>query len=310
MVLPFRQPRQFAPRQNFGQVDIFHLHFVDALGRDLDETRSLIGEMKSAGTKIVWTAHDLTPHSKRLEHYDPIFQLWAEASDGVIHHSHWGERRMRERYDFRTQTLHAVIANRYRREHSDLNVLKKRASIESRWDLEPSPIRIGLLGNPRVERKVREFLQGVALSSAEEIQVVCWSLRPYEEAPHDKRIAIAEPYRFTSDHLHAERLAICDLIALPYDPNGEMLTTGLVADAIAMGLGLMISEWEFLTETAGSAGITCGHTPERIAQSLDSLTPADVTKARAASLEMRVSHNWESAREPLLTFYQSVLHAK
>jgi hypothetical protein len=308
-MLPFRQPRQFAPRPNFRRVDIFHLHFIDAMGRDLEQTRKLIQELKSAGTKIVWTAHDLTPHSKRLEHFDPIFQLWADAADGVIHHSQWGEQRMRDRYHFNSSTQHTVIVNRFRREHSNLNLLNKRSSIESEWGLAPTSIRIGLLGNPRAERKVRDFLVGVTLSTADDIQIVCWSLRDNEEVPSDERIAIAEPYVFANDHLHVKRLAICDLIALPYDPEGEMLTTGFVADAIAMGLGILASDWEFIIETAGDAAISCGHIPERIAECLNRLTSADVAKARAASLKLRAILSWQNAREPLLRFYQSVLDA-
>ena len=54
----------------------------------------------SAGIPMVWTAHNLTPHDKRPDVFDPIYQVWADAVDAVIHHSAWGEARMRERYRF------------------------------------------------------------------------------------------------------------------------------------------------------------------------------------------------------------------
>lgn len=309
-VLPFRQPREFAPRLDLRYVDIFHLHFVDAFGRDRSQTAQLITELKAAKTRIVWTAHDLTPHTKQQHHFDPIFQLWAEAADGVIHHSHSGERRMRERYQFRPSTLHTVIENRCRQEYSDFALLKKRSVFEAELGLTPTSIPIGLLGSPRVERKVLEFLEGVAMSSVQDLQVVCWSLRPDEVAPRDERIKIAEPWRYVTDRTHAKRLAVCDLVALPFDPDGEMLTTGVVSDAVAMGIGILASEWEFVTETAGAAAIPCGHLARDIATCLDSLKVEDVIKAREASVALREGLSWESARAPLLAFYQSVLDAK
>lgn len=306
LFVPIRQRHQFAAPLKFIHADIFHLHFVDDFDLDLDATTALIAQLHTAGIKIVWTGHDLTPHSKQHDRFDPIFSAWAAAADGVIHHSHFGEKLVRERYDFAPHAIHTVIENRYRREHADLTLLDQRAAIEVDLGLSATPIRIGLFGSPRVERKVMEFLRGVALSTSHNFQVVCWSLRPEEEAPHDSRIAIAQTYQFSSDETHSRRLAICDLIALPIDPNGEMLTTGFVPDAFAMGLGILSSDWEFLRETCGEAAIPCGHTPDSVATCLDQLTVADVRAAQEASRRLRESHDWESVRQPVAEFYHNV----
>jgi hypothetical protein len=306
LVLPIRQRNQFAPPLRFFRADIFHLHFIDELGFTLVETTALINELQAARTKIVWTGHDLTPHTKRHEQFDPIFSAWAAAADGVIHHSHFGEKLLRQRYDFSPNAIHTVISNRYRREHADLALLEQRAAIEAEWGLSPTPIRIGLLGSPRVERKMMDFLRGVTLSTSHSFQVVCWSLRPEEEAPRDSRIAIAQSYKFANDEIHSRRLAICDLIALPFDPLGEMLTSGFVPEAFAMGLGILVSDWEFLIERSGDAAIACGHTPESVAACLDQLTVAQVRAAKEASFRQRESQDWESARQPILEFYRLV----
>jgi hypothetical protein len=307
LFVPIRQRHQFATPVKFIHADIFHLHFVDELGFDLEKTTALIAELKGARVKIVWTAHDLTPHSKEHGRFDPIFAAWAAAADGVIHHSHFGETLMQQRYHFGPDTVHTVIIHPYRREHSHLAVLNQRSSIEAKWGLTPTPLRIGLLGSPRVERQVMNFLRGVTLSTSQNFQVVCWSLRPSDNPPRDPRIAIAEAYRFTSDEVHERRLAICDLIALPFDPDGEMLTSGFVSDAIAMGLGLLTSDWGFLEETCGDAAIACGHTPETVAECLNGLTMSDVRAAKAASRTLRETRSWETAREPILKFYRSVM---
>jgi hypothetical protein len=306
LFVPVRQRHRFAVPLQFIRADIYHLHFIDELGLDLEATTALIAQLQAAGMKIVWTAHDLTPHSKQHYHFDPIFSAWAGAADGVIHHSHFGEKLMRERYDFAPHAIHTVIENPYRREHGDLTLLGQRAAIEADLGLSPTPIRIGLLGSPRVERKVMDFLRGVALSTSHDFQVVCWSLRPWEEAPHDARIAIAQTHRYSSDETYSRRLAICDLIALPFEPDGEMLTTGLVADAFAMGRGILSSEWEFLREICRDAAIPCGHTPTSVATCLDQLTVSDVRTAQEASRALRESHDGESIRQPVVGLYRDV----
>jgi hypothetical protein len=112
LFVPIRQRHQFAAPIKFIHADIFHLHFVDELGLNLNATAALIGQLQATGTKIVWTAHDLTPHSKLHDQFDPIFSAWAAAADGVIHHSQFGEKLLRERYDFAPYAIHTVIENR------------------------------------------------------------------------------------------------------------------------------------------------------------------------------------------------------
>ena len=73
------------------------------------EHRRLVAVLRERSIPVVWTAHNLTPHEKRPEVYDAIYQLWAETADGVIHHSASGRRAMERRYRFRPDALHAVI---------------------------------------------------------------------------------------------------------------------------------------------------------------------------------------------------------
>ena len=288
-------------------VDVFHLHFINELTFDFDETNSFIRRLQAAGTKIVWTAHDLIPHNKDYEKYESIFALWARAADGVIHHSHFGEQLIRDRYQFRDECKHDIIMEAFNRNHANISLREQRASIERTYDLTPTPIRIALIGNPRVERKVLDFLESVRMSSNFDIQVVCWSLRPDETAPVDPRIAIAESWTFVDDEEITKRLAMSDLLAMPISPDGEMLTTGLVGDAIGMGLGMLTSSWNFLKETTGDSGIHCGDTIEEMAKSLDNLTMTNVVHAQRASVRIRESRNWSNAGAQHLAFYQRVL---
>jgi hypothetical protein len=305
--LPIADKDEYAPRLKFRDVDVFHLHFLDAFGRDIVQTRRLIERLKSANVKIVWTAHDLTPHSKEHATYDPIFQLWAQASDGVIHHSAWGEAQFRQRYNFSSSCEHLIITHGWHQKRRNEALLKRRHSIEKSWGLSSRKIRIGLVGSPRQERNVGAFLDGVALSSNQEIEVVCWSLGPHDKVPDDPRIVVAETYQYVTDHTIAQRLAVCDLIALPMDPHGEMLTTGLSADALAMGCGILASEWEYLRETVSEASIVCGHTAQSVAACLDALDATSVERVKNASDALRPRYSWSQAREPVASLYERIL---
>jgi hypothetical protein len=287
-------------------VDIFHLHFIDEMALDVEGTRAFIRRLQTAGTKIVWTAHDLIPHNRDYTRYEPIFALWAGAADGVIHHSRSGEKAIRTRYNFRPDCEHEIIMHAFVPDHANLALREQRANIERTYGLAPAPIRIALIGNPRVERKVVDFLEGVRQCSNQNIQVVCWSLRPGENAPKDVRIAIAEPWRFVDDDVITERLAMSDLLALPMASDGEMLTSGLVSDGFGMGLGILIGPWSFLTETAADAGIFCGSTIDEISQSLNRLSDTDVAEAKRASLRMREQWDWSNTGMQHLAFYRRV----
>src|SRR6185312_3040448 len=99
----------------------------------------------------------------------------------------------------------------------------------------------------------------------DDVQLVCWSLGLGDEVPDDPRIAVAEPYRGCEPATYATRLAACDVLALVFAPDGEMLATGTAADAQGVGLPALISDWPYLVEVLGAGGIPSGHTAESIA---------------------------------------------
>ena len=300
----------FADRHvRLDDLDLFHLHWPEWLAfDDVDEHRRLIERLSAARVPIVWTAHNLTPHEKQPERYDPIYQLWAGAAAGVIHHSAWGERRMRDRYQFTPDARHAVVPHgHFGGLYRDAARLDRHA-LETELGLAPAPVRIGLLGAPRSEKLVDAFLDGVIASARDDIQVVCWSLRPDQIAPHDPRIAVAESYEMVDVTTYGHRLAACDLVALPFDPAGDMLATGVAADVIGLGLGAMVSDWGYLSEALGEAGIACGHTAASVAAALDALTGEQIAAARAASVARQAELSWDVVAERTVELFEAVVH--
>jgi hypothetical protein len=295
------------PTVSLADIDVFHLHWPEWLAfDDLVTHRRIAEELADAGVPVVWTVHNLTPHEKRPEVYDPIYQLWAERVAVAIHHSAWGEQVVRQRYRFGGSVRHVVVPHGH---FGDLypTAGTPRDEAAASLGLPPAPIRIGVLGAPRAERRVGELLAGLVASTNHDVQVCCWSLAPGEEAPADDRLAVAEVYEVVDPSLYGLRAAACDLLALPFDPDGEMLATGVAADVVGLGLGALVSDWGYLGEVLGDAGIPMGHTAAAIAGALDRLTPEAVAAARAAARNRRDALAWSLQAERTFALLDSLL---
>jgi glycosyltransferase involved in cell wall biosynthesis len=248
--------------------------------------------MRERGIPIVWTAHNLTPHERRPEVYDPIYSAWAREAEAVIHHSEWGKERMLARYHFGNRCRHEVIPHGHFGAMWEAAGIPDRATAEAALGLEPCALRIGIVGAPRPDKLVAEVIAGIEASTREDVQLVCWSLGPGDPVPDDPRIAIAEQYRGCDPATYATRLAACDALALVFDPDGDMLATGTAADAQGLGLPALTSEWGYLSEVLGEASIPCGHSAASIAATIDGLTPADLDAATVAMLARRADFEW------------------
>ncbi len=296
------------PATDLDDVELLHLHWPEWFGFDDPAAhRDLIATLADRGIPVVWTAHNLTPHDRQPEVYDPIYQQWADTADAVIHHSEWGRTRMLERYQFRADCRHEVILHGHFGELWPLATTLTRADAEARLGLPPAGIRIGIVGAPRVDKRVIEFLNGFAACKRDDLQVVCWSLRIDETAPVDDRIAIAQHYRGANEAIYATRLAACDVLAFPFDPDGDMLATGTVADAIGVGIPALVSDWPYLTEMLGAAGIPCGQTRESVTTAIEALTSEQVESARQATVALRPQFEWAPLAQRTAELFERVV---
>ena len=296
---------------DLANIDVFHLHWPEFVGFErLVTHEDIIQALQRRGIPIVWTAHNLTPHTKQPEIYDPVYALWAQHADAVIHHSNAGQRLMRSRYVFRDDCIHEVIPHGHFGElWSDVASID-RGEAERELGFAPCPIRIGIVGAPRMEKHVQKFLDGFAMSSRADVQLACWSLAPHDHVPDDPRIVAGEPYRLVRPALYAQRLAVCDVLALPFDPDGEMLATGTAADALGLGLPALTSEWEYLIETLGAAAIVVGQEPAAIGAAIDSLSDTTLAAARAAVVERRVDYEWPQLAERTADLFDHLLRTQ
>lgn len=222
--------------------DVFHLHWPEwFLGPDVGRHRAVIETLRSSGVRVVWTQHNLVPHDKDPRQ-GPIYEAWAAAADGVVHHSEYGRRRVLERYPFRDDAVHRVIP------HVHFGHFTGDASPSG-----AGPIRIGMVGAPRAEKDVQSVLDAFARVRRTDVELHLWCLGPGDVVPDDPRIT-AVPYEMVDRGLYDERLRSLDVLVLPFR-EADMITTGTVGDVIGAGVPALISDWGYLHEALGDAGL-------------------------------------------------------
>jgi glycosyltransferase involved in cell wall biosynthesis len=280
--------------------DQFHLHWPEwLLIGDLGAHRALIEGIRGAGVPIVWTQHNLVGHDRNPE-VPAFYEAWAGAADLVIHHSEWGRDRAIDRYRYGAQTRHVVIPHGLFGEGAPgEDRAGSRAGVEHDLGLRSGVIRLGVVGAPRLDKDVAMVMRAVTRSSRDDLELLVLSLREGEEAPDDPRI-VARPYEMVPRADYDRRLGALDALVMPFDPDGEMLTTGTIGDALAHGLPTIASSWGFLTEQLGDAAITYGRTEDDLLRCLEALDRESLAAAGAAAVRRRPSHRWSHIAD--LTF--------
>jgi glycosyltransferase involved in cell wall biosynthesis len=281
--------------------DVFHLHWPEWLqGADVAFHRWFIDALVTAGVKIVWTQHNLLPHN-RDERFGAIYQAWASAADGVIHHSRWGRSRVSERYAFRQTAQHRVIPHGHFGNLMEGMERLSRTECEGELDLRPCRWRFGVMGAPRPDKDLQLVLDAFAACSRDDLQLLVLSSSPDVRVPRDDRIR-ALSYRFTSREEYNRRLKTIDAVILPFSVRGDGLTTGLVGDVVGLGMPALGSRWPFLQEILGDALIPYGDSASELTTCLDRLGSTDLEHAAAHARTLQKAYDWKAVAERTYEF--------
>jgi glycosyltransferase involved in cell wall biosynthesis len=275
-------------RARLDEIDVFHLHWPEWFIDVPEVAAEFVDLLRATRTTLLWTQHNLRPHRDVPRAFE-LYQTFASAADIVVHHSRWGRDVVLERYQFRPDARHLVLPHGHFGELSGSAAGIERAPVERELGLEPCAIRIAVVGAPRREKQVQAFMDVFSSVDRDDLQLLVLSLGD-EKVPDDPRIH-ASPYEFVAREVYNRRLAAVDVLALPFDPDGEMLTTGVAADAIGLGLPAIVSSWPYLTETMGDAGLVYD-SPGALADLLTSLSQEQLDHAARACRERQVQTAW------------------
>lgn len=263
--------------------DIFHLHWPEIFGTELNEHLEIIRRLAEASIPIVWTQHNLVPHTKD-KRFVSIFEAWAEAATAIIHHSRWGMEQTLAYYRFRPDALHRVIP------HPHFGNLASpmpdaRRQVEEEFRLTPGLLRLGIVGAPREEKQVAMVIRAFLACKRQDLELLVLSLRPGDSIPRHPRIC-GRQYEFVPRNVYNARLTAIDLLVLPFSAEG-MLTTGVVADVVGLGIPALTSDWPFLEEVLGNAGIRYGSDEAALVECLRSLDTSKIEQARLECIRLR-----------------------
>jgi glycosyltransferase involved in cell wall biosynthesis len=283
-------PRSLPPNESglrtlLRRGDLFHLHWPEWFpGRlDLAETERLVSALRDAEVPILWTMHNLLPHSKH-EAGAAIYRAWAAAVDAIAHHSHWGLEQARRTYQFREDAIHAVIHHPHFGQNA-AGTAGDRSAVERDLGLRSDVLRLAIVGAPRKEKRLEVVCQAMLACRRDDLELLILSLGPDDHVPQDRRIR-AFPYAFQPRENYERRLRAVDVVVLPFSRTG-MLTTGTVGDVVGHGLPALASDWPFLREVLGDAAICYGTTAQDLTGVLETLGRAQLERAAARSRELR-----------------------
>jgi len=293
----------------FRDVDIFHLHWPEHFLRgDPNAQRAVLAALERCQVRIVFTAHNLTAHrAEQRAGAAELYQMWAGAAHGVAHHSEWGRRRIHERYRFREGAVERVIPHGHFGNLMASSGAFDRSAVEAELGLAPCAIRLGVVGAPRAEKNVQLLLDAFAASRRQDIQLYL-TCRSDEVVPDDPRI-IALDYEMVPRALYDARLAVMDALVMPIEP-GELLTTGVVGDAIGAGLPVITSDWAYLTETLGDAALRYDGSAADLTRLIERLTVDDLAVARTRMLALGERYAWPRVATSHLELLRAVGTAK
>jgi hypothetical protein len=286
-------------------VDFFHLHWPEwFVPPDPTAASAFCDLLDQAQVRLVWTQHNLEPHSKDERHHD-VYQVFAERADLVIHHSEWGRSRITDEYDFGPDGEHVVIPHgHFGALMDDCDAGSERRAVEQELGLTPGRLRVGIVGAPRVDKQTQAFMDAFARVERADLELLVLSLDEDEHVPDDQRIT-GLPYEFVDRALYNRRLSAIDVVALPFDPNGTMLTTGVVGDVIGLGLPAIVTRWAYLTESLGDAALAYGD-DEQLIELLGALDEATLDRAATATAALRDRHAWPHLAERTLAALEAL----
>ena len=293
--------------QDLRDLDVLHMAWPEWWsGVSPEWTAQVLDMIAAAGTRIVWTQHNLLPHLFKDEGARASYQLWAAAADTVIHHSEWGRDEALGTYDYGASTRHEVIAHGHWGHRYAPYANTTRAEVEEREGWAPCGIRLAVVGAPRSEKDLQSVVDAVAACSRDDLQLI---IRTEDEAvvPDDPRI-VAESGHLNDQRYHSRFFGI-DALVLPFAAHG-MLTTGTAFDAIGSGTAVITSDWAFFDETFDGGDIRYGSTTEDLVRCLDGLDARELQRSAHAMVDLQSRFDWATIAQQTLSVLFSTGRAR
>ena len=303
VVLPVRAPVNDLRRRLRG-VDILHMSWPERWpGLDVAQTLHVIDQIKSAGTKIVWTQHNLLPHRVRTPEAQQAYQLWADAADGVIHHSEYGKR-VALAFRRYSAASHFVIRHGHWGRFFP-KPFPDRCEIEDEEGWPSASVRLAVMGQPRREKRLQDVVDAFNECSRGDLQLI---VRLSSDVRVEPNRNLIPSYGTLEAKRYYRRLCAVDGILLPFIGD-TMVTTGTAFDCIGGGIAALISPWGFLTETFGDSAIAYDGTRRGLVRCFDEVSRESLNEFGLAAARLRSAHDWSAIGGETKEVFERVVDA-
>ena len=134
-----------------------------------------------------------------------------------------------------------------------------------------------------LEQRQVEGGDAFAATRRDDVELHVFSLGPGDVVPADDDRITAVRYEMVDRSLYDERLRGLDGLVLPF-AEGDMITTGTIGDVIGAGIAALVSDWGYLRESLGDAGIPYG---DDLTGAIERLDRDQLGRAARAARELR-----------------------
>ncbi len=262
-----------------------------------------IDELARLPVKIVWTMHNRLPHAWSSERGRTLYHAWARAAHAVVHHSRWGMELVRAELPYRADAQHVVIAHGHYQEQ--MCVTRTRAELERDLALPTCGLRIGLTGRPHKARGLRLIMEAFAASRARELQLLVTAIQPGDWHPDDPRLVVRHRQGWLGREVIVPQINVCDALVVAID-GATYLTSGTHADALAIGIPMIVNQWPFFGEVLGDAALYFDGTPAGLTRLFDQLTAEMLAGPTVAARALRERQSWPVAAAGMVELFGSV----
>lgn len=260
-----------------------------------------IEQVRRSGKKVVWTMHNRIPHFWPHERGRKLYRLWASVADGVIHHSRCGMELMRRELPYKPTARHVVIP------HGHFGAIMPkldRAALEKKFGLQPCAMRFGLLGRPQKEKQFDLVIRAFLAADRPDQQLVL-TAGPNDPVIQHPRIKVLIREGFLSRAQINEHTQLVDVQVCGH--TGETyLTSGMPADAIAVGQAMFVPDWAYFREHLSDAAVYHDNTEATLTKLFRDFTVEQMEAKKAAMLALQDQYAWPRLAQMTLDLYRSL----
>lgn len=304
-------PKYMDPRRLLAGTDRLHIHWPAHLfalqhritSGFLDRYLNFIADVERSDCRAIWTLHNREPHKKAPALFTPVYRAWAQVLYGAIHHSAWVAQLMRSELPFSSRCQHAIIYHGQQEMRCELS----RDALEREYGLGPVAMRLGVLGRAQRTKNVPLIARAFSRAARPDQQLFSDAIDEagVQSLPRDGRIFVLPRQSWLARAEVARRNHLVDALVVAHS-GPSCLSSGLVADGLALGLSMLVPYWAFFEEMLGTAGIYHDSTEEGLAGVLHGLTAARLGQARTAMCTLKTRFVWPRLAEQTLAFYRAV----